>query len=85
MGWLKRFIIRWLWGVREEEVKPHNCSELSIGMLRLACNELLDNFTSHAEQCWDTGKAESVKEVQLLASWFCQELQKAVGFPPTVN
>jgi len=84
MNWLKNLLMRWLWGVRPAIAK-HNPADFNIGMIRFACNELLVNFSSFAEQCWDEGRKDELEQLQLLASWFCQELRSKVGHPPTIH
>jgi len=82
--WIKKLVF-WLLRCFCREKPRHNSSEISLAALRVAAHELIDGFASYAEQCWETGQGEQVRTVQLLAEWVGKELQKAVGFPPTLN
>jgi len=83
-----RFLIRLiglLFGIGAKKEPPHNNSELTLAMLRIGSQDLLESFASYREQLWETGRGGDIEEVQLLAAWVAKELQKAVGHPPTIN
>ena len=84
MRWIMR-LVRWLLRISDQEEEKHNPADFNIGMLRFSCNELLANFTAFAETCWAEGRKDELEQLQLLASWFSQELRKSVGHPPTIN
>jgi len=83
-----RFLIRLiglLFGIGAKKETPHNSSDLTLAMLRIGSQELIENYTSYREQLWETGRGEDIEEVQILAAWVGKELQRSVGFPPTIN
>jgi len=80
-----RFLIRLIGLLFGKQETPQHNSELTLAMLRIGSQDLLESFASYRDQLWETGRGRDIEEVQLLAAWVAKELQKAVGHPPTIN